>query len=107
MHHLRDEISALVALDVCGKEGGKRLLEVFRKAEKLASKQDPFVVPPLVMGLADRTFQGGNVWPPAPAVTGYIVHYVLSWRHKGAWRFLPSDAWCRPRPLQFMDGVQK
>lgn len=99
--HLHEEIPALMELAVCGKKGSAALLAILDRCEEVAAKQDKFVVPPMVMGLCDRTSEGGDTWPPLPPGTGYIINYVLAWKHSGAWRFLPSDHWRNPRPLAF------
>lgn len=99
--HLHEEIPALVELDSCGQKGSAALVAVVERCEEEAAKQDMFVVPPMVMGLCDRTYEGGNNWPAVPPGTGYVINYVLAWKHSGAWRFLPSDHWRNPRTLAF------
>ena len=61
-----------------------------------------FVVPPMVLGLRDITFEGGNKWPALPLLATHLIHYLLARKHAGAWRFLPSDMWGNPRPLKFV-----
>ncbi|KAL7957869.1 hypothetical protein V8C34DRAFT_169774 [Trichoderma compactum] len=103
--HLADEIDTLWSLDCCEKGQGKNLLQVYKDCAAEAGKQDKTVVPPMVLGLCDKTFQGGNSWPAMPIGSEYIVHYLLGRKHRGAWRFLPSDTFRRPRPLPFLgDG---
>lgn len=99
--HLHSEILVLLDLDVCDEAGSKALLAVIDKGEEAAAMQDKFIVPPMVMGLCDNTFKGEKNWPGLPFGTGYVINYVLSWKHQGAWRFLPSDHWRTPRPLAF------
>ena len=53
------------------------------------------------MGLCDKTFQGGNNWPAAPEKAVKYVADHLATKHAGAWRFLPSDTFGKPRPLAF------
>lgn len=104
--HLHNEIPILLDLDVCDGEGSKALLAVLDKGEEAAAKQDKFIVPPMVMGLCDNTFKGDKDWPSLPFGIDYIINYVLSWKHRGAWRFRPSDHWRNPRALAFgMDQV--
>lgn len=99
--HLHEEIPLLLGLDVCGESGSGQLRAVLDRGEEHAAMQDKFVVPPMVMGLHDGSYEGGNNWPAVPWGTLYVVNYVLAWKHRGAWRFLPSDHWRRPRALAF------
>jgi len=55
----------------------------------------------MVLGLRDVTFEGGNNWPAMPRLAESFVHYLLARKYAGLWRFLPCDAWGRPRPLAF------
>lgn len=41
-------------------------------------------------------------FPPFPFFMPYIVHYLWSRKNKGSWRFLPCDAWSRPKELPFV-----
>jgi hemerythrin-like domain-containing protein len=100
--HLADEIETLWGLDCCDVGQGENLLKVFRAAESDAGKQDKTAVPPMVLGLCDRTFEGGNNWPSLPLGAAYIVHYIFARKHRGAWRFLPCDTFRNPRPLAFL-----
>ncbi|OPB43781.1 hemerythrin HHE cation binding domain protein [Trichoderma guizhouense] len=100
--HLADEIDTLWSLECCEKGQEENLLQVYKDCEAEAGKQDKTVVPPMVLGLCDKTFQGGNSWPAMPIGSEYIVHYLLGRKHRGAWRFLPSDTFRRPRPLPFL-----
>ncbi|ORY04771.1 hypothetical protein BCR34DRAFT_572470 [Clohesyomyces aquaticus] len=100
--HLNAEIPTLWALDCVSATHSAQLLQVYKDCEKEAAKQDPFVVPPMVMGLCDATFQGGNDWPRMPFGAAWVIYWVLGWRHRGAWRFLPSDGYRRPRALAFL-----
>jgi len=59
------------------------------------------VVPPMVLGLCDKTFEGGNSWPVMPWIAPYIVHYLFGRKHARSWKFLPCDTWRTPRPLAF------
>ncbi|KAL2834096.1 hypothetical protein BJY01DRAFT_224473 [Aspergillus pseudoustus] len=98
--HLSDEIDTLLAMQrYDGK--GEALLKVYKDAEAEAGKQDKHLVPPLVLGLRDITFEGGNRWPEMPPLSEWFVHYVFARRHAGSWRFLPSDTWGNPRNLAF------
>ena len=99
--HLLVEIDTLLALQsTCDSFA---LLAVFTKAEKVAAKMPMTEILPLLMGLCDRTYEGGiHSWPPAPFFAPWVVYYLFSWQHGGAWRFCPSDTWSRPRPLEFV-----
>ena len=100
--HLGDEIDTLWGLDCCDKGQEKNLLKVYKDCEAEAARQDKSVVPPMVLGLCDKTFQGGNSWPAMPMGSAYIVHYLLGSKHRGAWKFLPSDTFRQPRPLPYL-----
>ncbi|KAL7949259.1 hypothetical protein V8C42DRAFT_310404 [Trichoderma barbatum] len=99
--HLADEIDSLWSLECCEKGQEKNLLKVYKDCEAEAGKQDKTIVPPMVLGLCDKTFQGGNNWPVTPIGSEYIVHHILGRKHRGSWRFLPSDTFRRPRMLLF------
>jgi hemerythrin-like domain-containing protein len=106
--HLVDEIDTLWAMDSVKSdtEHSAKLLEIYKHCENEAGKQDKNVVPPMVLGLCDKTFEGGNDWPKMPMGSAYFVHYLFGRKHRGAWRFLPCDTWRNPKPLQFLGGNQ-
>ncbi|KAJ5272979.1 hypothetical protein N7478_008104 [Penicillium angulare] len=97
-NHLAKEITTLLAMEPYD---GPALLRVYKGCEAEAGKQDKNVIPPMVLGLRDITFEGGNQWPKLPPLSTYFVHYLLARKNAGAWRFLPSDAWGNPRQLEF------
>jgi hypothetical protein len=101
--HLADEIDTLWSMDSvsAGSAESKKLLQIYKRCEAEASKQDKHVVPPMVLGLCDKTFEGGNSWPAMPVGSAYFVHYIFARKHRGAWRFLPCDTWSQPRQLPF------
>lgn len=107
--HLADEIDSLWAMD-CVKPGSEdcaKLLKIFQDAEKQHSSEGmngegKHVIPPMIFGLCDKTYAGANDWPKIPKGSSYLIHYVLGRKHRGAWRFLPCDAWRTPRPLHCM-----
>jgi hemerythrin-like domain-containing protein len=107
--HLADEIDTLWAMDSVeqGTEHSEKLLEIYQHCEKEASKQDKHVVPPMVLGLCDKTFEGGNDWPKMPLGSAYFVHYIFGRKHRGSWRFLPCDSWRNPKPLQFVGSANR
>jgi hemerythrin-like domain-containing protein len=100
--HLVDEIDTLLQLGQFEKESDA-IMSKYKKAEKEAGKQVPEETFPLVLGLCDKTFEGGRHknWPPMPWLAPYFVHYWFGRKHKGAWRFCPSDCWGNPRELAF------
>lgn len=107
--HLADEIGMLQRMrEFCegpgGEERAQGLLRVYQASQAEAAKQDKFLVPPMVMGLRDKTYENGNEWPKIPggAVSEFVIAHVLSVKHRGTWRFLPCDHWGRPRPLAFL-----
>jgi hemerythrin-like domain-containing protein len=103
-NHLEDEIKTLWDMDsVTIGPASERLLSIYKESEEEAGRQDKSVVPPMVLGLCDKTFQGGNDWPKMPPGSAWIVHYIFGRKHRGAWRFLPCDTWRNPRPLLFID----
>ncbi|RAL03260.1 uncharacterized protein BO80DRAFT_377204, partial [Aspergillus ibericus CBS 121593] len=97
--HLAGEIETLLRMEGYG--DGDKLLEVYKECEAEAGTQDKNVVPPMVLGLRDVTFEGGNNWPAMPPLSAWFVHYIFARKHAGAWRFLPCDTWGRPRQLAF------
>ncbi|KAF2875988.1 hypothetical protein BDV95DRAFT_563147 [Massariosphaeria phaeospora] len=105
--HLVAEIDTLWAMDSveANSAHSAKLLSIYRESEAEAGRQDKSVVPPMVLGLCDKTFQGGNDWPKMPAGSAYIVHYLFGRKHSGAWRFLPCDTWRSPRELPFRGSV--
>ncbi|GLA33272.1 hypothetical protein AnigIFM63309_000095 [Aspergillus niger] len=96
--HLANEITSLMSMEPYD---GPALLKVYKECEAEAGKQDKNVIPPMVLGLRDITFEGGNQWPTMPPFSTHFVHYLFARKHAGAWRFLPSDTWGNPRPLAF------
>ncbi|KAF2732827.1 hypothetical protein EJ04DRAFT_553823 [Polyplosphaeria fusca] len=100
--HLRDEIATLWSLECVQLEHAGRLLEVWREGEKKAETQDKAVVPPMVLGLRDTTFEGGNDWPKMPPGSAFIVNWVFGWKYAESWTFLPCDVYGRPRALRFL-----
>ncbi|KAF2114888.1 heterokaryon incompatibility protein-domain-containing protein [Lophiotrema nucula] len=101
--HLADEIATLWAIDSVTTDSAesRKLLEIYEYCEAEAGKQDKHVVSPMVLGLCDKTFEGGNDWPKMPIGSAYLVHYLFGRKHRGAWRFLPCDTWGQPRELAF------
>lgn len=57
---------------------------------------------PQVLGCCDKTYQGGNDFPPFPRLVPYAIVYWFGRTHSGAWRFNPCDFWGQPRPLPML-----
>jgi hypothetical protein len=102
--HLADEIDTLWAMDSvpANSAESQELMKIYHHCELEAKKQDNNVVPPMVLGLCDKTFEGGNNWPKMPWGSAYIVEYWYGKKHRGAWRFLPCNTWGKPRELLFI-----
>jgi hypothetical protein len=99
--HLKDEVGTLLELDK-DRDNDTRL-RIWRVVEKAAGQRPDFMVEvlPVVLGLCDRTSEGGiHAFPPLPCFLPYLMHYWFARKHTGAWRFRPSDMWSQPRPLQ-------
>ncbi|KAJ5593350.1 hypothetical protein N7537_010254 [Penicillium hordei] len=99
--HLSDEINSLLSMQPYN---GAALLKVYKYCVAEATKKDKQVVPPMVLGLRDVTFEGGNKWPSLPPMAAWVISYFLACRHSGSWRFLPCDSWGKPRALAFGPG---
>ncbi|MCJ1331890.1 hypothetical protein MMC10_008582 [Thelotrema lepadinum] len=101
--HLREEIDTFLALDKYDSQG---LLKVWQESENAAkSTKNPHVfdlIFPCVLGCVDKTYEGGiHSFPPLPFFIPYLVQYWFAAKHRGAWRFCPSNMWGQPRPLAF------
>ncbi|KDQ17587.1 hypothetical protein BOTBODRAFT_155649 [Botryobasidium botryosum FD-172 SS1] len=104
--HLSDEVQTLLSLEKEPKADSVKLLKVWKDMEAMAVKQGYFL--PFVLGLCDRTYEGGiHHFPPIPNFVCYIAHYWYGRRNCGAWRFCPSDIWKNPRPLMFLPENQR
>jgi len=66
---------------------------------------------PLYLGCQDKSFtvDGEQIpFPEVPFIAAYFVDWVLSSRHKGAWRFNPSDMYGNPRkPFETVSAKSK
>jgi hypothetical protein len=57
---------------------------------------------PCVLGNCDKTYEGGNMFPPLPAILPYVIKFWFGASNKGAWRFNPCNFWGKPVPLHFL-----
>ncbi|KAI0528434.1 hypothetical protein GGR58DRAFT_496016 [Xylaria digitata] len=105
-HHLTDhlyaEIDVLLELKDLDSEEYKK---TWAKAEAVAKQSGNFTLlyemVPMVLGCADKTYEGAHDFPPFPWIMPYIVKYWFA-AGNGAWRFNPCDSWGQPRPLAFV-----
>ncbi|KAK9415083.1 hypothetical protein SUNI508_01931 [Seiridium unicorne] len=109
--HLATLISIVTDLPrVCGElespeaqsKAGK-ISQIYRQLDKEANDaMDQKIVPPMLVRMRDTTFEGGNNWPGLSLVAVHTIADRLSKTHAGAWRFLPSDVWGKPKELPFL-----
>lgn len=105
--HLTAEVEAIMALQ---DHDGDKLLQIFREAvqtvARTATKDEQF---PFVFSCNDVTFEGGkHHFPPVPWIVNFVVKWVFARKHRGIWRFSPSDMYGRPKPLEFgVDAQQR
>ncbi|KAG9185378.1 hypothetical protein G6011_07922 [Alternaria panax] len=98
--HLHDEIDTLIKLEKCD---GEKIRQAMKEtADEGVRTADPNLVIPLVLGSVDRGYPGSESFPPVPFFIPYLNAYWFTRKHKGSWRFNPSDHWGNPRPLQFL-----
>ncbi|KAI1264380.1 hypothetical protein F5Y18DRAFT_390310, partial [Xylariaceae sp. FL1019] len=100
--HLYAEIDFLLKLSHLDSAEYKK---TWAKAETIAKKSGNIAqlynIVPMVLGCADKTYEGGNDFPRFPWIMPYVVKYWFA-AGNGAWRFNPCDLWGKPRPLQFL-----
>ncbi|KAI1175886.1 hypothetical protein F4777DRAFT_548318 [Nemania sp. FL0916] len=105
--HLYDEIRKFLELKDLDSEEYRK---TWTKAEEMAKQSSNITLlydmVPLILGCADKSYEGGNEYPPYHWVMPYVVKYWFA-AGNGAWRFNPCDFWGRPRPLPFVakDGT--
>ncbi|KAB8213543.1 hypothetical protein BDV33DRAFT_210103 [Aspergillus novoparasiticus] len=99
--HLYAEIDLLLSMGDIDSDGLKRIWAKGEKAAKqtgnIAMFYDMF---PLLLGCADKTYEGGCDFPPLPWVLPYVIKYWFA-AGNGAWRFNSCDWWGQPKPLEF------
>ncbi|KAE8161322.1 hypothetical protein BDV40DRAFT_313281 [Aspergillus tamarii] len=99
--HLYAEIDVFLSMGDYDSAGLKKIWE---KAEKVAMQSGNMAmlydVFPVVLGCADKTYEGGHDFPPLPWVLPYVVKYWFA-AGNGAWRFNPCNWWGQPKPLEF------
>lgn len=99
--HQHEEIQTILSLHDKIDSKTLEVIDVkFRKKAEIQS--DIFKSAPLVMGCQDAKFLLDNEkipFPDAGFAAPYVVDAVLSRRHAGVWRFLPSTMHGQPRRL--------
>ncbi|KAF3764674.1 hypothetical protein M406DRAFT_356620 [Cryphonectria parasitica EP155] len=104
--HLYAEIEVFLSLKDLD---SARLRKIWDDGEAIAKKSTTLSnlanVFPCVLGCADKTYEGGNNFPPLPSFLPYLFKYGFA-AGNGAWRFNPCDFWGQPRPLAFGPGQQ-
>jgi len=108
VQHLTDEIDVLLALEkTCDSEGLKKVWAEVEAVAKANGNMDMlYDVFPLVLGTSDKSYEGGNDFPPLPGVVPYAIKYWFGRRHAGAWRFNPCNYWGKPVPLPMLPENQ-
>ena len=79
-----------------------RLTYLVRPYAFVVANMNQYDIFPQVLGCCDKTYQGGNDFPPLPRLVSYAIVYWFSRTHSGAWRFNPCDFWGQPRPLPML-----
>ncbi|KAF2678503.1 hypothetical protein K458DRAFT_408767 [Lentithecium fluviatile CBS 122367] len=79
MEHLRDEIETILSLK---EYDSARLLAVWKVTEDAAKGDIRLpgmfdIILPMVLGCADKTFDGGENFPPFPFFVPYLIDYCL------------------------------
>ncbi|PGH36169.1 hypothetical protein GX50_01025 [[Emmonsia] crescens] len=99
--HLYAEIDSFLAMEdldsAALKKTWEKAVDIAKKTGNLAMLYDIF---PVVLGCADKTYEGGHDFPPLPWVMPFLVKFWFA-AGNGAWRFNPCDWWGKPRPLAF------
>jgi len=99
--HLHAEIEVFLGLKDLDSVG---LRKTWDKAEGIAKSTGNigllYDVFPSVLACADKTYEGGNEFPPLPWIIPYVIKYWFA-AGNGAWRFNACDWWGRPQPLAF------
>ncbi|KAI1589797.1 Hemerythrin domain containing protein [Pyrenophora tritici-repentis] len=99
VQHLHDDIGTLMVLEKCD---GEKLRKAMNKVGETSAKTiDPYLVAPLILGCGDRGYPGNRDFPPVPFFLPWLNACWFERRHRGSWRFNPSDHWGYPRPLHF------
>ncbi|KAF2756047.1 hypothetical protein EJ05DRAFT_502514 [Pseudovirgaria hyperparasitica] len=99
--HLYAEIDIFLSLKTLESAGLKKCWEIGEKFSQSEGFVDMlYTTFPMVLGTADKTYEGGTPFPPVPFIMPYIVHYWFA-AGNSVWRFNPCDFWGKPRPLQF------
>jgi hypothetical protein len=99
--HLTHEIDTMLlmrAYDSAQVEEGTRRAGEHSVSHATKDEQLPFI-----FGCNDVTFEGGKhkSFPPIPYVVNLLTAWWFSRKYSGAWRFLPSDLYGRPKKPVF------
>lgn len=93
VRHLHEEIPTLVGLHVVDDE--RALKRIWKHAEHLATKDaDLYLNAPFMLGCQDKEFEidgEKSTFLNMPWAVEAIVRNWTSCRHRGVWKFCPSD----------------
>jgi hemerythrin-like domain-containing protein len=108
MDHLYSEPNMLLGLENdCSSDSVEKCMAATEKAAINDTTLDfLYTTFPIVLGTADKTYEGGNTFPPLPWLMKFSLKWWFSRRNQGAWRFCPSDWESQPRPLEFLPQME-
>lgn len=98
--HLTHEIDAILTLRACPSHEVMKAWKETEKKTHVKISWDTHI--PFGLGCNDIAFEGGkNYFPPFPWFVQIMVAWWYGMKHRGAWRFCPSDAYGRRRKPLF------
>lgn len=102
--HLFGEIPTI--LDLWDKLDSETIRKIYKDMTQEAAKSSNlFKAAPFVLGCQDRTFLLDGIYIDFPELPSHAVHYVVDWvvsrKHAGAWRFNPSTMYGNVRMTPF------
>lgn len=102
--HLYEEIDVFLSFEGrIDSDGLQKCWDEGEAAAKAAGKISfLYDIFPCVLGTCDKTYEGGNDFPPLPGFMPYAIKYWFGSYNSGAWRFNPCDFWGQPRPLPML-----